>query len=206
MQIEKEDLKRRILAYNAGTISDKEKGEFWLNLTEICAYQIKKNKDDPAYYDFLQDMVIYILEHYLQNYVEVNPETGKEYSPLAFLLQSAYFTKLVLWSNKYKHESNEYPTLNTASADSDGNSNELVTTWSEDAYNEMWSHAWGKSITVNMDEQKAKKERRKKKKIELAYEAELAEQAKQEAQSHDGYAVDSEPVYLGEVTEDATYD
>ena len=69
MQIEKEDLKRRILAYNAGTISDKEKGEFWLNLTEICAYQIKKNKDDPAYYDFLQDMVIYILEHYLQNYV-----------------------------------------------------------------------------------------------------------------------------------------
>lgn len=197
MKIDKEDLKRRILEYNAGTISDAEKAVFWDNLLDICAYQIKKPKDHPQYYDFLQDMVIYIIEHYLRNYAEINPETGKPFSPLAFLLQSAYYTKLVLWSNKYKHESNEFPTLNTSSGTTEEGSNELITTWSEDAYQEMWSHAWGKSITVDMEAVRAKRERRKKK-IEIAYEAELK---KQESEQINGFSTDEEDVYLGEVKE-----
>lgn len=164
MKINNRELRQRLLDYNAGTISDKEHAQFWDDLTEICAYQIKKSKNDRAYYDFIQDMVIYIIDHYLQNFTVLNDD-GKENSALAFLLQSAYFSKLVLWNNKYKHENNEFMTMNTASADSDGNSTELVNTWSSEAYHDMWTHAWGKSLPIDPNAKVKKKKKKKEKGI-----------------------------------------
>lgn len=143
MKINKDDLKRRIQAYNAGRITDHDKAQLWDDMIEICAYQIKKSRKDPAYYDFIQDMVIYILDHYIMNFTEIDPKTGKEFSSLAFMLQSAYYSKLVLWNNKYQFENNEFATLNISSADCDGNSTELINTWSNDNYQEAWMHAWG---------------------------------------------------------------
>lgn len=188
MKINNKELKKRILNYNAGTISEKEHAQFWDDLREICAYQIKKSKNDKAYYDFIQDMVIYIIDHYLQNFEEFTPE-GKENSALAFLLQSAYFSKLVLWNNKYKHESNEFATMNTASADSDGNSTELVNTWSNEAYSEMWTHAWGKSLPIDPNAKVKKKKKKKEKGIydengkEIDVEIEVEEDERSEHQS-----------------------
>jgi len=151
MRIDNRKLRQRLLDYNAGTISDRDHEQLWDDLQEICAYQIKKSKNDRSYYDFIQDMVIYIIEHYIHNFTYYKPD-GTENSALAFLLQSAYFSKLVLWNNKYKHESNEFLTMNTASADSEGNSTEMVNTWSEDAFSEIWSRAWGKSLPIGQSE------------------------------------------------------
>lgn len=158
MKIDKLVLRQRLLDYNAGTISESEHLKFWDDLQEICAYQIKKSKNDKMYYDFIQDMVIYIIDHYLKNFT-VFTDDGRENSALAFLLQSAYFAKLVLWNNKYKHESNEFLTMNIASADSEGNSNEIVNTWSNEAYSNIWERAWGKSLPY---QQKKKKKKKKK--------------------------------------------
>lgn len=157
MKIDKLVLRQRLLDYNAGTISESEHLKFWDDLQEICAYQIKKSKNDKMYYDFIQDMVIYIIDHYLKNFT-VFTEDGRENSALAFLLQSAYFAKLVLWNNKYKHESNEFLTMNIASADSEGNSNEIVNTWSNEAYSDIWERAWGKSLPYKPKKKKKKKE------------------------------------------------
>ena len=164
MKINNKELRQRILDYNAKTITDRECEQLWDDLREICAYQIKKSKNDKAYYDFIQDMVIYILDHYIENF-EVMNEEGKENSALAFLLQSAYWSKLVMWNNKYKHESNEFMTMNTASADSDGNSTEMVNTWSNEAYSEMWAHAWGKSLPIDPNAKVKKKKKKKEKGI-----------------------------------------
>lgn len=158
MRINNRELRQRLLDYNAGTISDKDHAQFWDDLQEICAYQIKKSKNDKAYYDFIQDMVIYIIDHYLQNFTYYKPD-GTENSALAFLLQSAYFSKLVLWNNKYKHENNEFMTMNVASADNEGNSTEMVNTWSEDSYAEIWSRAWGKSLPIGPDDGKKRKKK-----------------------------------------------
>lgn len=155
MKIDKLVLRQRLLDYNAGTISESEHLKFWDDLQEICAYQIKKSKNDKMYYDFIQDMVIYIIDHYLKNFT-VFTEDGRENSALAFLLQSAYFAKLVLWNNKYKHESNEFLTMNIASADSEGNSNEIVNTWSNEAYSDIWERAWGKSLPYKHKKKKKK--------------------------------------------------
>lgn len=160
MNIDKSRLRDRILAYREGTISEAEYTQFWDDLTEICAYQIKKSKDDPEYYDFIQDMVMYILDHYLKNFVVLN-ENGVENSPLAFLLTSSYYSKLVLWNNKYKYERNEFKTLNSSSAEGDGNSTEMLDTWSNEAYSEAWSHVWGKSVRM-FDEKKERRSKRKK--------------------------------------------
>ena len=164
MKINNRELRQRILDYNAGCLTDEQYEQLWDDLREICAYQIKKSKNDKAYYDFIQDMVIYILDRYIHNFTVLNEE-GKENSALAFLLQSAYWSKLVMWNNKYKHESNEFPTMNTASADSDGNSTELVNTWSNEAYSEMWTHAWGKSLPIDPNAKVKKKKKKKEKGI-----------------------------------------
>jgi hypothetical protein len=156
MKIDKRILRQRLLDYNAGTISESEHLKFWDDLQEICAYQIKKSKNDKMYYDFIQDMVIYVIDHYLKNFT-VYTEDGRENSALAFLLQSAYFAKLVLWNNKYKHESNEFLTMNVASADSEGNSDEIVNTWSNEAYSDIWERAWGKSLPYQQRKKKKKK-------------------------------------------------
>lgn len=169
MRINKDELKQRIMDYNAGTISDAAKAQLWDDMIEICAYQIKKSRKDPAYYDFIQDMVIYILDHYIMNFNEIDPETGKEFSSLSFMLQSSYYAKLVLWNNKYRHENNEFATLNISSADSDGNSTELINTWSNDNYQEAWEHAWGTKCRrrkIKEDEPKEEEENLEKKPLD----------------------------------------
>lgn len=188
MRIDNKALAKRIVAYNAGTISEKDHAQLWDDLIEICAYQIKKNRDDRAYYDFIQDMVIYVIEHYFKNFNEFR-EDGTPNSALAFLLQSAYWSKLVLWSNKYKFESNEFATLNTSSADSDGNSTELVNTWSTDSYSEAWVHAWGtkgpgsrkkRKKEGEEESEEEKKEERKRQREEERAERLAREEASQE--------------------------
>jgi hypothetical protein len=190
MKIDKLVLRQRLLDYNAGTISESEHLKFWDDLQEICAYQIKKSKNDKMYYDFIQDMVIYIIDHYLKNFT-VYTEDGRENSALAFLLQSAYFAKLVLWNNKYKHESNEFLTMNIASADSEGNSNEIVNTWSNEAYSDIWERAWGKSLPY---QQKKKKKKKNKDGTEEEVEEEEVEE------------VDGEEIETTETAEEDLYD
>ena len=47
--------------------------------------------------------------------------------------------------------------MNIASADSEGNSNEIVNTWSNEAYSDIWERAWGKSLPYNQKKKKKKK-------------------------------------------------
>ena len=63
MRINNRELRQRLLDYNAGTISEKDHAQFWDDLQEICAYQIKKSKNDKAYYDFIQDIEIYSIDN-----------------------------------------------------------------------------------------------------------------------------------------------
>jgi hypothetical protein len=94
-----------------------------------------------------------------------------------------------MWNNKYKHETNEFATMNTASADSDGNSTELVNTWSNEAYSEMWTHAWGKSLPIDPNAKVKKKKKKKEKGIydengkEIDVEIEVEEDERSEHQS-----------------------
>jgi hypothetical protein len=188
MRIDNKALAKRIVAYNAGTISKSDHAQLWDDLIEICAYQIKKNREDRAYYDFIQDMVIYVIEHYIKNFNEFR-EDGTPNSALAFLLQSAYWSKLVLWGNKYKYESNEFATLNTSSADSEGNSTELVNTWSTESYADAWAHAWGtkgpgsrkkRKIEDEEETEEEKREERKRQREEERAERIAREEASQE--------------------------
>lgn len=160
MKINKNELRQRILDYNNKCISEKEEEQLWDDLTEICFYQIKKSRKDDRYRDFVQDMVIYILENYLPNFTYYKEDGVTENSALAFLLQSSYWTKLVLWNNQYKHESREFPTMNLAANDDEKSPTEIIDTWSEESYASVWEHAWGKSLPKDPFE-KVKKKKKK---------------------------------------------
>lgn len=150
MKINKEDLKRWIITYNNGTIVDSEEEylSFWRALEEICAFVIKKNKNNPEYYDLIQSMIMYILDTYIKNYRE--EVDGKETSPFAFLIQCAYYANLVVLKREY-----DYLRTETPAAVISGNREEreekmpdFIDAASEKEISEWFANMWSKRAKV----------------------------------------------------------
>lgn len=145
MKIDNKALGQWIQDYNHNTISEKDYTELWYAIREICSFSLKKYHMDQMYYDFILDMVTFIFNQYLKNFKPTS-EDGRSYSALAFLLQSAYYTKHILWNTSYQFmlkELGEYQVFSASDENDPNNKSFLDTITAEDIYH--WSMSISRS-------------------------------------------------------------